>query len=98
MWYNESAGEVVQFLSLGLEGVYEYESLSFGRVGLSGPERGNALSGSYDFVLVQKTLPGRYRVRPSRGALVVPHKLGGRIIFGSRSKSVPCVGQVVTSL
>ena len=30
--------------------------------------------------------------------LVVPHKLGGRKFFGSRAKSIPRVGQVVTAL
>ena len=36
-----------------------------GRVGLSGPERAMCFAESFD-VPLRKTLPGRYRVRPSR--------------------------------
>ena len=61
-----SPSEIVQLLSLGFVGVYEHESLSLRE---SRPVRaGEGLRGwpALSNLGARKTLPGRYRSRPSR--------------------------------
>ena len=58
--------EVVRFLRFGFAGVHENESLSLRESRALRPGEGLLLGWRIWLYAAKKTLPGRYRVRPSR--------------------------------
>ena len=91
--------EVVQVLSRDFAKVYEFDSLSLWESRALRPgegECGSPKSSTYGNAEI--TLSGRYRVRPSRVGLVVPHKCCGKKNYKSGPNAFHAVDMLEQAL